>query len=75
MTETGCEFLSEHAEPYPLFAERNPVWLNLFEAETGRLLNARARVCATRRDGDGWKYSLRWESRPRFTREGGAVAS
>jgi|GEM_PF-1486117 len=68
LTQTGCELHTDDRGAAPLFPDHAPVWLNVMEGESQKLLNMRAKVCGVRRDREGWRYQIRWENPPDFNR-------
>ena len=68
MTETSCE-LKIDLESGKTFPKNTNLLLNIYDPKTGKTVNVKARLIDSVREGNGWLYHMRWDSRPEFEKK------
>ena len=64
MTETGCRLASKESSTSPSLSEKAPVLLNLFNPDSGKSVNVKAKVLKVFRELNQWEYQIRWDRCP-----------
>jgi len=66
ITQGGCDLIAPFNQGGSPFGENSQIFINLFESQTGKSIQVKAKLARVSHGKSGWRYSFRWAELPKI---------